>query len=84
MIEHFVSGATASAASEVTCVNVKTATKFFMRLRQLIASNQPIYMLSCEVEGDGSYFGGKRKVKRGIGYADKVAVFVLLKRGGKV
>ena len=36
------------------------------------------------VELDGSYFGGHRKGKRGRGAAGKVAVFGILKRGGKV
>ena len=84
LIEHFVLGATARAASEVVGVNVKTATAFFMRLRQLIASNLPSYELSGEVEADESYFGGIRKGTRGRGAAGKVAVFGLLKRGGKV
>jgi transposase len=84
LIEHFVLGATARAASEVAGVNVKTATAFFMRLRQLIASNLPSYELSGEIEADESYFGGVRKGTRGRGAAGKVAVFGLLKRGGKV
>ena len=84
LLKHFVLGATARAASEVELVNVKTATAFFMRLRQLIASNLPSYELSGEVEADESYFGGVRKGKRGRGAAGKVAVFGLLKRGGKV
>lgn len=84
LIEHFVLGATARAASEVVGVNVKTATAFFMHLRQLIASNLPSYELSGEVEADESYFGGVRKGTRGRGAAGKVAVFGLLKRGGKV
>ena len=36
------------------------------------------------VELDESYFGGIRKGKRGRGAAGKVAVFGILKRGGKV
>jgi transposase len=39
---------------------------------------------SGEVEVDESYFGGKRKGKRGRGAGGKVPVFGLLKRGGKV
>ena len=84
LLVHFVAGATARATSEVVGVNVKTATAFFMRLRQLIASKLPSYELSGEVEADESYFGGVRKGKRGRGAAGKVAVFGLLKRGGKV
>ena len=36
------------------------------------------------VELDESYFGGKRKGKRGRGAGGKVPVFGILKRGGKV
>jgi transposase len=55
-----------------------------MRLRQLIAGKLPSYQLCGEVEANESYFGGVRKGKRGRGAAGKVAVFGLLKRGGKV
>ena len=37
-----------------------------------------------EIEVDESYFGGRRKGKRGRGTGSKVPVFGLLKRGGKV
>ena len=67
LIEHFVTGTTARAASEVMGVNVKTATKFFMRFCQLIVSKQPSYVLSGEIEADESYFGGVHKGKRGRG-----------------
>ncbi len=84
LIEHFVVGSTARAASEIIGVQANTAIRFYMRLRQLIASKQPSYDLSGEVEADESYFGGVRKGRRGRGAAGKVAVFGLLKRGGKV
>ena len=84
LIEHFVVGSTARAAAEIVGVQVNTATRFFMRLRQLIAGKLPSYQLCGEVEADESYFGGVRKGKRGRGAAGKVAVFGLLKRGGKV
>lgn len=41
-------------------------------------------LLGGEVEIDESYFGGRRKGKRGRGAGGKVPVFGLLKRGGKV
>ena len=84
LIEHFVAGSTARAAAEIVGVQVNTATRFFMRLRQLIAGKLPSYQLCGDVEADESYFGGVRKGKRGRGAAGKVAVFGLLKRGGKV
>ena len=84
LMEHFVAGTTARATAELVGIQPNTAIRFFMRLRQLISSKQPSYKLSGEVEADESYFGGVRKGKRGRGAAGKVAVFGLLKRGGKV
>ena len=84
LLEHFVAGATARAAAEIVGVQANTAIRFYVRLRKLIASQLPGYELSGEVEADESYFGGVRKGKRGRGAAGKVAVFGLLKRGGKV
>ena len=37
-----------------------------------------------EIEVDKSYFGGRRKEKRGRGAVGKVLVFGFLMRGGKV
>ena len=84
LLEHFVAGTTARAAAELTGVQANTAIRFYQRLRTLIASKLASYELSGEVEADESYFGGVRKGKRGRGAAGKVAVFGLLKRGGKV
>lgn len=84
LIELFVAGSTARAAAEIIGVQPNTAIRFFMRLRQLIASKLPSFALSGEVEADESYFGGVRKGRRGRGASGKVAVFGLLKRGGKV
>lgn len=84
LIELFIAGSTARAAAEVLGIQSNTSIRFFMGLRQLIASKLPSYDLSGEVEADESYFGGVRKGKRGRGASGKVAVFGLLKRGGKV
>ena len=84
LLKMFVAGVTARAASEIVGVHRNTAAKFYMRLRQLIAGKLPSYELCGEVEADESYFGGIRKGQRGRGAAGKVAVFGLLKRGGKV
>ena len=40
--------------------------------------------LGGDVEMDESYFGGRRKGKRGRGAAGKVSVFGILERCGKV
>lgn len=69
IIEHFVAGSTARAAPEIVGVETNTAIRLYMRLRHLIASKQPSYDLSGEVEADESYFAGvcKGKRRRGAG-----------------
>lgn len=41
-------------------------------------------ILKVEVEMDESYFGGERKGSRGRGARQKIPVFVILERNGKV
>ena len=41
-------------------------------------------MFGEEIEVDESYFGGRRKGKRGRDAGDKIPVFGLLKRGEKI
>ena len=87
LIEHFVSGSTALTAASLRGVNRKTAAYFFLRLREIIALELDVEseaMFGGEIEVDESYFGGKRKGKRGRGAAGKIPVFGLLKRGGRV
>ena len=85
LIEHFISGSTARTAASLVGVNRNTAAYYFHRLRQLICQvvedETPVF---GEIEVDESYFGGKRKGKRGRGAAGKVPVFGILKRGGRV
>ena len=74
-------------AASLCGVHCNTAAYYFLRLREIIA-----YELEAESEAmfggknevDDSYFGGKRKGKRGRGVAGKILAFGLLKRGGKV
>lgn len=87
LIEHFVAGTTARTAASLCGVNRKTAAFYFHRLREIIALEleaENEAMFGGEIEVDESYFGGKRKGKRGRGAAGKIPVFGLLKRGGKV
>ena len=87
LIEHFVAGTTARTASSLCGVNRKTAAFYFLRLREIIAVEleaESEAMFGGEIEVDESYFGGKRKGKRGRGAAGKIPVFGLLKRGGRV
>ncbi len=85
LIEHFVAGTTARAAAELVGVHRNTAASFYTRLRKVIAEEmEKASPFAGEIEVDESYFGGRRKGKRGRGAGGKVPVFGLLKRGGKV
>jgi len=52
------------------------------RIRQCIFKFVSVYgeFLSGEVEMDESYFGGRRKVKRGRGAKGKIPAFEILER----
>ena len=87
LIEHFVAGTTARTAANLCGVHRNTAAYYFLRLREIIAyelEGETEAMFGGEIEVDESYFGGKRKGKRGRGAAGKVPVFGLLNTGGKV
>ena len=85
LIEHFVSGSTARTAAALIGVHRNTAAYYFHRLRQLIHKTvEDETPLFGEIEVDESYFGGRRKGKRGRGAGGKVPVFGILKRGGRV
>lgn len=85
LLRLFVAGVTARAAADLAGVNRNTATGFFLKLREGIAKHQEEELsFYGEVEVDESYFGGRRKGKRGRGAGGKVPVFGILKRGGKV
>ena len=87
LIEHFIAGTTARTAASLVGVHRNSAAFYFHRLREVIASEleaENEAMFGGEIEVDESYFGGKRKGKRGRGAAGKLPVFGLLNRGGKV
>ena len=100
LIEYFVAGTTARTAASLCGVHSNTAAYYFLRLREIIAYEleaESEDMFGGEIEVDESYFGGKRKGKRGRGAAGKIPAFGLslpdsglfanhekVKRGGKV
>lgn len=87
LVKLFIAGSTARTAAELVGIHRNSAAFYFRKLRELIATHQEHEMRQAfdgEVEIDESYFGGHRKGKRGRGAAGRVAVFGLLKRGGKV
>ena len=72
LVKYFVGGATAWSAALLTDVNRHTATLFFRKLREVIAQRldeEARERLGGEVEIDESYFGGRRKGKRGAALA---------------
>ena len=86
LIKYFVGGSTARTAADLAGIHRNTAVRFFHKLREKIAIKQQNRneQFCGKIELDESYFGGTRKGKRGRGAAGKVAVFGILKRGGKV
>ncbi len=84
-MELFVAGSNARTAADLIGINKNTSTNYFMKFRKIIAENiAHSTHFDGEIELDESYFGGKRKGKRGRGAAGKIPVFGILKRGGKV
>lgn len=74
LVEHFVAGTTARTAASLCGVHRNTAAYFFLRLREIIACEleaESEAMFGGEIEVDESYFGGRRKGKRGRGAAGK-------------
>jgi transposase len=72
--------------SQQTGLAYHTAHKAVMTIRHTIlahAEDGEQLLSGDEVELDESYFGGKRKGKRGRGAAGKIPVFGILERGGK-
>jgi transposase len=86
LMKYFVGGMTARTAANLSGIHRNTAVRFFHKLREKIAIKQQNRneQFCGQVELDESYFGGHRKGKRGRGAGGKVAVFGILKRGGKV
>ena len=75
LMEHFVAGTTARCAAALVGVNSKTAVYYFHRLRETICHRLELEadsVVDGEIEVDESYFGGRRKGKRGRGAGGKV------------
>ena len=72
-------------ASKELGLAYNTVHKLFQLIRKKIYQHSAKEdLLEGEVEADESYFGGKRKGKRGRGAARKIPVFGILERKGKV
>jgi transposase len=87
LLGYFVAEVTARTAADLIGIQYNTAALFYRKIRDVIAWHLAQEANECfagEVELDESYFGGRRKGKRGRGTGGKVVVFGILKRGGKV
>src|SRR3954464_9464268 len=86
LLKAFCLNATAHHAARCARCDYRTAYRAYMHLRLTLAemAAEEKRPLLGELELDESYFGGKRKGKRGRGAAGKGAVFGLLERDGKV
>lgn len=83
MVRLFEQEVPALACAKDLELNRNTVNRFYRMFREALTL-QAAPRLSGEVEADESYFGGRRKGKRGRGAACKVPVFGIIERGGKV
>ena len=86
ILHYFALELSANRTASELGVNYKTVRKRYMSFREKIAEylEGNFRKLSGELEIDETYFGGKRKGKRGRGALNKVVVFGILERNGKV
>ena len=89
----FAHDLTATQTARLLFVNRNTVNRWYSHFRECILAHteQIAPQFSGEVELDESYFGGPRKrfttankMKKGRGMPDKIPVFGILKRNGKV
>ena len=87
LLEYFVLEVTARSAADLLEINANSAALYYRKIRQVIAYHlalEEAELFDGHIELDESYFGGVRKRKMGRPTANKVIVFGILKRGGKV
>jgi transposase len=86
LVKLFELSTSARKAAEEVKVSYKTALKAFSVIRRAIAHElaRGDEILRGEIEADESYFGGRRKGKRGRGSGSKMIVFGILERDNRV
>ena len=87
LLRFFVLEVTARSAADILGIQPNSAALFYRKIRMVI--NYHLALAADEVfegpvELDESYFGGRRKGRRGRGAAGKVVVFGILKRNGRI
>ena len=83
----FVLQVTARSAADILGIQPNSAILFYRKIRRVISHYLALAadeVFDGSVELDESYFGGRRKGRRGRGAAGKVVVFGILKRNGRV
>lgn len=84
LVKLFELEVTARQAAVQVGLGYPTALRAFTLMRHALVAQQAPQVLGKEVELDESYFGGRRKGRRGRGAAGKVPVFGILERKGVV
>ena len=84
----FVLEVTARSAADILDIQPNSAILFYRKIRMVISHHLAVAaddeVFEGSVELDESYFGGRRKGRRGRGAAGKVVVFGILKCNGRV
>ena len=87
LLRFFVLEVTARSAADILGIHPNSAVLFYRKIRMVISHRLTLAadeVFDGSVELDESYFGGRRKGRRGRGAAGKVVVFGILKRNGRV
>lgn len=86
LIKLFELSVSARKAAKEVSLSYKTTLAAYDILRRVLVEElaRTDELLKGELEADESYFGGRRKGKRGRGAGHKTIVFGILERGGKV
>ena len=87
LLEFFVLQVTSRSAADILGIQPNSAILFYRKIRMVISHYLALVadeVFEGSVELDESYFGGRRKGRRGRGAAGKVVVFGILKRNGRV
>ena len=87
LLEFFVLQVTARSAADILGIQPNSAILTYRKIRMVISHHLALAadeVFQGPVELDESYFGGRRKGRRGRGAAGKVVIFGILKRNGRV
>ena len=87
LLDFFVLQVTTRSAADILGIQPNTAILSYRKIRTVISHYLALAadeVFEDPVELDKSYFGGRRKGRRGRGAAGKVVVFGILKHNGRV